>query len=391
MTVAPGPTSRGFVANARGLRRYASQMHHSWVARDGEHSHLSVLGPSETARDQRVACVTGLLADVFAARATCGAVFVVVDGPDSAACEFADQLADVLARFDQPHLRLADAPPPPGDATRWADPPPHAVVIGHGQRWRANPPARRWDAVVYLRTAPAPRGSRHGDREHQASVVIDYHDPRWPVIRHLHPSLAERERWYLTEGRAFFAIRAATWDAKFGADLPAYAAAVAEAVLRPGDRVVDLGCGTGRALPALRTAVGEDGTVIGIDVTPEMLRAAGEHGRVGGATLVLADARCLPLTTRSVDAVFAAGLIQHLPDPAAGLAELARVTRPAGKLIIFHPSGRAALAARHGRTLPPDDPLAEHPLRTALTASGWRLVRYDDPPDRFFALAQRHH
>jgi SAM-dependent methyltransferase len=371
------------------LRFFGSHLHPVRVARDGEHSDLAVLRPSEADRDRRVACVTGLLADVFAARATAGPVFVVVDGPDGCARDFADQLADVLARFGQPQLRITEEPAAGPDGVWRADQQPTAVVIAHGHRWRANPPASGWDAVVYLRTPPGPDGNGHGDREREASVVVDYHDPRWPVIRRLHPDLAERERWYLSEGRAFFAVRAATWDAKFGDDLPAYAAAVAEADLRPGDRVLDLGCGTGRALPALRTAVGDGGTVIGIDITPEMLHAVRSHGRAEDAALLLADARHLPLAGGSADAIFAAGLVQHLPDPTSGLAELARVVRPQGKMVIFHPSGRAALAARHGHTLRADDPLAKGPLRAALTASGWRLVRYDDPPHRFFALAER--
>jgi SAM-dependent methyltransferase len=90
-----------------------------------------------------------------------------------------------------------------------------------------------------------------------------------------------------------------------------------------------------------------------------------------------------------VDAVFAAGLIMHLPDPEAGLGQLARVTRTGGLLILFHPSGRAALAARHGRTLRPDEPLAEGPLRHSTGRAGWRLTTYDDADGRFLAIATR--
>jgi SAM-dependent methyltransferase len=194
---------------------------------------------------------------------------------------------------------------------------------------------------------------------------------------------------YLAETRAFFAVRAATWDAKFGDDMPAYAAAVAEAGIPRGGAVVDVGCGTGRALPALRQAVGPRGTVIAIDVTPEMLHEARCHGRAAHAALVLADARRLPLADAAADAVFAAGLVSHLPDTEAGLRELARVTRSGGLLVLFHPSGRAALAARHGRTLSPDDTLAEGPLRRSTWATGWELTVRDDAAERFFALAVR--
>jgi SAM-dependent methyltransferase len=194
---------------------------------------------------------------------------------------------------------------------------------------------------------------------------------------------------YLTETRAFFACRAATWDAKFGDDLPAYWAAVTEAGIRRGGVVIDIGCGTGRALPPLREAVGPAGTVIALDVTPEMLAAARPAARLAAASVVIADARVLPFADGSADAIFAAGLVNHLPDTEAGLRELARVTSPGGLLVLFHPSGRAALAARHGHALSPDEPLSEGPLRRFTAASGWELTAYDDAPDRFFAVAER--
>ncbi|MFG2888691.1 class I SAM-dependent methyltransferase [Streptomyces sp. NPDC048248] len=189
--------------------------------------------------------------------------------------------------------------------------------------------------------------------------------------------------------RAFFAARAADWDDRFPDDAPAYAAAIAEMDLHRGDRVLDAGCGTGRALPALREAVGSHGTVLGADLTPEMLRAAVGAGRDGSAGLMLADVTRLPLRDACLDAVFGAGLISHLPDPAGGLAELARTVRPGGRLALFHPVGRAALAARKGRALTPDDLRAEPNLRPLLGGSGWDLVRYVDEDSRYLALAVR--
>jgi SAM-dependent methyltransferase len=217
--------------------------------------------------------------------------------------------------------------------------------------------------------------------KHRLRAYLPYlHDDCMP------PPSGER---YIAETRAFFGRRAATWDAKFGDDLHAYRAAVTEAGIRRGGVAIDVGCGTGRALPPLRDAVGPQGSVFAVDLTPEMLAAARSKSVPARAALILADARALPFADASADAIFAAGLVNHLPDSAAGLRELARVTRPGGLLVLFLPSGRAALAARHGRVLAPDELLAEGVLGRCTAASGWRLTAYDDAPHRFFARAER--
>lgn len=192
-----------------------------------------------------------------------------------------------------------------------------------------------------------------------------------------------------THVQDFFGARAADWDTRFPDDGPAYAAAVAEIGLRKGDRVLDAGCGTGRALPPLRAAVGPSGVVLGADLTPAMLEAAVRAGRDREGQLLLADVAALPLRAQSLDAVFGAGLIAHLPNPAENLRELARVVRPGGTLALFHPIGRAALAARQGRRITPEDLRDEANLRPLLAGSGWDMTSYVDEDARFLALAVR--
>jgi SAM-dependent methyltransferase len=309
--------------------------------------------PIDDSSGRRWEEMLGSLTELLPARSRC----VLIDGPAEQAKLFASRLAEKLSGQQRaPSVQVTLDP-------------------GGG-----------WDVAIFLRTAP---GGRRREREERADVVVDLHDVGWPVIRRVAAPLAGSGPWYLTETRAFFACRAATWDAKFGDDLPAYCAAVAEAGIRRGGVVIDVGCGTGRALPPLREAVGPAGTVIALDVTPEMLDAARPAVQLAGAAVVIADARALPFADRSADAIFAAGLVSHLPDTEAGLRELARVTSPGGLLVLFHPSGRAALATRHGHTLSPDEPLSEGPLRRFTGAAGWALTAYDDAPQRFFALAER--
>lgn len=192
-----------------------------------------------------------------------------------------------------------------------------------------------------------------------------------------------------TATRAFFTPRAAAWEERFAYQTPAYEAAVARMRLRPGQCALDLGCGSGRALPALRALVGAGGTVIGVDLTHAMLDAAARAGNGGPARLLLADCVRLPLAAGAVHGIFAAGLLDHLPQPDATLREWARVTAPGGELLLFHPSGRAERAARHGRAVSPDDPLAEPNLRPALEAAGWHVATYEDAPTHFLTRATR--
>jgi len=191
--------------------------------------------------------------------------------------------------------------------------------------------------------------------------------------------------------REFFAGRAAGWETRYPDDTPAYRAAVAELGLRPGGRALDAGCGTARAVPLLRDVVGPSGVVVGADLTPEMLREAARLGRLRAAALIETDSARLPLRDSVFDAVFAAGLVHHLPDPAAGLRELARVTGPGGRLALFHPLGRAALARRRGHELRADDVRTASRIGPLLAETGWELSLLDDSDERYLALAVRRH
>lgn len=187
--------------------------------------------------------------------------------------------------------------------------------------------------------------------------------------------------------REFFAPRAAGWDDHFPDDEPVYLEAIRDLDPRAGGVMLDLGCGTARAVPVMRRVAGDAATVVAIDVTPEMLDAARTRGRDRDGFLVLGDASVLPFRARSFDVVFAAGVLEHVADPGALLREIARVARTDAVLGLFHPIGRAALAARHGRSLSPGDSMAPDNLRKVLASAGWSLQHVDDAERRYLAIA----
>jgi len=116
---------------------------------------------------------------------------------------------------------------------------------------------------------------------------------------------------------------------------------IATANLRPGEVVVDLGCGGGLDVFLAAAKVGPTGKVIGIDMTPEMIeRARANAARgVGGQPITnvefhLAAIDRLPLADHSVDVVISNCVINLAPDKRAVFREIQRVLRPGGRVAI---------------------------------------------------------
>jgi ubiquinone/menaquinone biosynthesis C-methylase UbiE len=108
--------------------------------------------------------------------------------------------------------------------------------------------------------------------------------------------------------------------------------------LRAGQTVVDVGCGPGTDLAAMAGAVGQRGSVIGVDNDPVMVSRALDRSRGYAAIEVrLGDAHLLPVRDRAADRARADRVLQHLDDPRRALAELRRVLRTGGLLGLAEP------------------------------------------------------
>lgn len=107
--------------------------------------------------------------------------------------------------------------------------------------------------------------------------------------------------------------------------------------LRPGDRVVDVGCGAGIDSLIAAKMVGAEGRVIGVDMTPAMVEKASASAVAMGAPNVefrAGYAEALPVENAWADVVISNGVMNLFPDKLAGLGEMARVLRPGGRLQI---------------------------------------------------------
>ena len=108
--------------------------------------------------------------------------------------------------------------------------------------------------------------------------------------------------------------------------------------LKPGNRVLDVGCGTGRLALLMKPLVGETGHVAGIDLAPKMVARARRQAQKRGLEMDfrVASIADLPFPDDSFDVAISSLMAHHLPRriKQAGFAEVCRVLRPGGHFLL---------------------------------------------------------
>ena len=135
-----------------------------------------------------------------------------------------------------------------------------------------------------------------------------------------------RARWYDFSGRVI----------SFGRDKAIREKLVELAAPAPGEKVLDVGCGTGTLALALKSSVGT-GEVHGIDASPEMIQVAQEKAAKAGSDIdfQVALIEAIPFPDASFDLVTSSLMLHHLPDDLkrTGLDEIRRVLKPGGRFM----------------------------------------------------------
>lgn len=158
--------------------------------------------------------------------------------------------------------------------------------------------------------------------------------------------------------------------------------AVKLANLRNGEKVLDVGCGTGASAVPAAEEVGSKGSVLGVDVAANMLHVAADKAAASGLRNIefrVADMRRLGEPDESFDAIISVFSIFFVPDMEKQVAELWRMLRPGGRLIAtvwgpnsFHPA--ADVFAEELRRVRPDIPPVVMPWERLIKPAGFQQL-----------------
>jgi ArsR family transcriptional regulator len=156
-----------------------------------------------------------------------------------------------------------------------------------------------------------------------------------PEVKRDQERLSECRRRRLQRSQGYFESVAGDWERIRKSYFDDRVTSLAIEKLLPQNlTVADIGCGTGSLTFELARFAGK---VIGVDLSKEMLRrarAVAKEREVDNVEFRQGDALKLPLDSRSVDAAFCVMVLHFLPDPQRAIADLCRITRPDGSVIL---------------------------------------------------------
>jgi ubiquinone/menaquinone biosynthesis C-methylase UbiE len=150
--------------------------------------------------------------------------------------------------------------------------------------------------------------------------------------------------------REFFNEIAYSWDKRFHTQelTKSLERVVPTFGLLPGQRVLDVGAGTGILIPFLLKAVGPAGQVVAVDYAEKMANICkSKYAHIQKVSVSVQEAEKLDFPSQSFDAVVCFGSFPHIENKEEALRQMNRVLKPYGKLVIAHALSSEEIEAHH--------------------------------------------
>ena len=191
----------------------------------------------------------------------------------------------------------------------------------------------------------------------------------------------------------YFDQLAPAWDKELTRErLKCLGNIVKELGIKPGYYVLDIGSGTGVLLPFLIAELGDEGKIVALDFSAEMLGQAKAKNFQPIVGFAQADVLAIPLADNSVDLAICNSVFPHFDDKARALKEIARVLRSNGRLVICHTMSRAMINQLHqsiGGVVAHHLLPHEFQLRGLIKQAGLRVTHFEDGPERYLVIAEK--
>jgi len=192
----------------------------------------------------------------------------------------------------------------------------------------------------------------------------------------------------------YFDQLAPTWDQELTTreKLKSLSNIVKELCIEPGNYVLDIGSGTGVLLPFLIAELGDEGKIVALDFSAEMLCQAKAKKFQPIVDFAQADVLAIPLAHNSVDLAMCNSAFPHFNDKARALEEIARVLRNDGRLVICHTMSRKMINQLHqsiGGAVANDLLPDEFQLKRLIKKADLKVTHFEDGPERYLVIAEK--
>ena len=198
----------------------------------------------------------------------------------------------------------------------------------------------------------------------------------------------------MSSRREFFNTAAVTWDEQYqNQELTDFLSKLVPTFpLKRGQRVLDVGSGTGILIPFLLEAVGSTGHVTAIDFAEKMVEACkAKYANLPNVNIAVQQVENLDFPPETFDAVTCFGLFPHLENKEKALSQMNRVLKPGGKLIIAHALSSNELRAHHrNAAVVAHDALPdEAEMKQLLEQTGFTEVQITDKPGSYVCMSTK--